>query len=197
MTHSETIRKLVSLPTLQAARGLIGCFLTTRIGGVETGGMIVETEAYHGKDDEASHSFGRRTPRNEVMFGKPGSCYVYFIYGMHYCVNVVTEEEGVGAAVLIRALEPLRGVDTMMKRRNVHDIHRLTSGPAMLCEALAIDRSLLGADLLSSPLISLEPGRSFNEREIGRSTRKGISRSTHLEWRFFLEGNRFVSGRGG
>ena len=186
---------LMTQSTICVAKGLIGCRLITRVGGKETSGMIVEVEAYHEKNDEASHSFGRRTAANEVMFTGPGTCYVYFIYGMHYCVNVVTENEGTGAAVLIRAVEPLTGINIMNRRRNTEDLKRLANGPGKLCQALGIDRSALGEDLLSSSLISLEPFRTISPEEIGRSTRIGISRSRHLQWRFFLKGSPFLSRR--
>lgn len=187
------LKSLLRESTLDVARGLLGCRLITRVHGAETSGMIVEVEGYHGTLDEAAHSFGRRTRRNDIMFGRPGFCYVYFIYGMHYCANIVTEEEGTGAAVLFRALEPLTGIEEMQKRRGLTEPKKLCSGPAKLCEALAIDRQMLGEDMLSSQLISIEPYTDFDDSHIGKSKRIGISKAQHLEWRFFVRGNGFVS----
>ncbi len=187
------LESLLRHSTLDVAGGLLGCRLTTRVNGIETSGMIVEVEGYHGALDEAAHSFGRRTKRNDIMFERPGFCYVYFIYGMHYCVNIVTEEEGVGAAVLFRALEPLTGIEEMRKRRGITDLKKLCSGPARLCEALAIDGKMLGENMLTSGLISIEPYARVDDSEIGKSGRIGISKAQHLEWRFFVKGNGFLS----
>ncbi len=176
------------------APALLGCKLTTCIKGVVTSGIIVEVEAYGGPNDQAAHSWKGKTPRNEVMFWDGGYCYVYFIYGMHYCVNVVTSPKDFGAAVLIRAVEPVEGIEYMRQRRGkaVHH-NNLTNGPAKLCEALGIDKRMLGESLISSKSIWLESSIKVNTADIGSSRRVGISKSPELPWRFFLKGNRWVS----
>ena len=150
---------------LSVARDLLGAKLTTVNKQGSTSGIIVEVEAY-GAKDEASHSFRGITKRNSIMFSPGGICYVYLIYGMHYCVNVVTEAEGIGSAVLIRALSPLEGIDLMKKRRGTDQILNLCSGPAKLCEALDIDKSCNGENLLQSKKIFLTPGDKVKESDV-------------------------------
>ena len=179
--------------TIDIAPKLLGMLLTTRIRGVTTGGRIVEVEAYHQDGDRASHSWSGVRPRNRAMFLPGGHCYVYLIYGMHYCVNVVTETAGIGAAVLIRAIEPLVGIETMRRRRACPSPRELTNGPAKVCQALGISRSCDGADLLSSPRIRLEPYQSVPKRGIVQTTRIGISKSTELPWRYYVRNNIWVS----
>lgn len=193
VTASLYPREFYELPTLELARQILGAKLTTDTRGVRTSGMIVEVEAYHGANDAASHSFAGPTPRNQVMFGPPGYCYVYFIYGVHHCVNIVSEPPGVGAAVLIRAVEPVDGIATMRRRRGSPFLKNLTNGPGKLCCAMKIDRSHNGEPIFDSPRIELE--RYFNppSRDIASSRRIGISRAIELEWRFYLRGNPFVS----
>lgn len=180
--------------TLRLARALIGKLLLSRIHGKVTSGIIVETEAYHGADDAACHSYsgrshGGRTARTEVMFWSAGHLYVYFIYGNHYCCNVVTERQGVGAAVLIRALVPVDGLPCMMKRRTVRAANSLTSGPGNLCRALGISKQCNGLDLRSSDLISLACGIRVPRELVRTTARIGISRATHLPWRFVADAN--------
>lgn len=189
----NSLKKLLMKPTLEVARGLLGCTLTTRVGGRETSGIIVETEAYHGDIDEASHCYRKRTARNEAMFGRPGTVYVYFIYGMHYCLNIVTEAEDTGAAVLIRAIEPSSGIDVMQRRRHSRKLEGLANGPGKLCKALGIDKKLLGEHILESQSIAIEMSRQFRAIDIGCSSRIGISRAQDLPWRFFINGNKWVS----
>lgn len=184
-------------PTLTVAPKLLGAKLATCRNGVCTSGMIVEVEAYRGDIDQAAHSYGPRTPRNEVMFLEGGRCYVYFIYGMHHCVNVVTEPEGSGAAVLIRALEPIEGIEIMKRRRGVKNLRELTNGPGKICQALGIDKKMLGQHFLSSTAIRLESYRRIPGAMIGQSTRIGISKSKHLPWRFYIKGNAWVSRKSG
>ena len=182
-----------NLPTLALARALLGKRLVRRWGSHTLIGRIVEVEAYHQDGDRAAHSHGGKTPRNEVMFGPPGHVYVYFIYGMHYCMNVVTEPEGIGAAVLIRAVEPLQGVEIMQQLRGPRIRMRdLTNGPAKCCEAFDVGPSENGLSL-NGPDLFLDEGEPLAKTEIAAGHRIGITKSTDLEWRFFINNNRFVS----
>jgi len=157
-------------------------------------GRIVETEAYRGSDDPASHAFRGMTKRNEIMFGKPGCAYVYFTYGAHYCLNVVTERTGMAAAVLIRALEPLSGLEIMMKNRGVYDACKLTNGPGKLTKALQIGREHNGVDLTtsSSSLIVVKP-LEFERFQITRTTRIGVKVATDRLWRFYIQNSMYIS----
>jgi DNA-3-methyladenine glycosylase len=173
------------------ARELLGKYLVVQKDGHLLSGKIVETEAYIGFKDPASHAYRGMTPRNEVMFGTPGYAYVYLTYGMHHCLNLVTEKKGAPAAVLIRALEPVDGVELMKKKRGRRNLRDLTSGPAKLSQALGVDRRLNGADLCSQVLFVQDKGEAAGK--IARSGRIGIKEGKNKKWRFFLEGNQFVS----
>ena len=165
------------------------------IGGVvrhgETAGVIVETEAYH-QSEPACHAYVGLTPRTVTLFERPGIAYVYRSYGVHAMLNAVCEREGVGAAVLIRALEPIEGVALMRERRGRERLEELCSGPGKLTEALGIGLSLNGGDLESGP-ITITPGAG--DLEIAISRRIGITRAVELPWRFTVAGSRFVSRR--
>jgi DNA-3-methyladenine glycosylase len=171
---------------------LLGCELVREVHGQRLVGRIVETEAYD-QFDAASHSYRGRTPRTEIMFGPSGHVYVYFTYGMHYCMNVVTGAAGYGSAVLIRAIQPLEGTETM--RGNRHDIavdQQLTNGPAKLCQALMIDKGLNGHDLHTAPLqLIIRP--KVADKLIVQTTRIGISHDIDRKWRFYLRANPYVS----
>lgn len=169
------------------ARRLIGA--TLLVDGV--GGVIVETEAYD-REDPASHSFSGPTPRNEAMFGPPGRAYVYRSYGIHWCLNFVCREDGHGAGVLIRALEPTAGIDLMRARRGLYDVRALCSGPGKLGQALAITRELNGCRLDQPPFRVLAAAQ---EMEVIAGPRIGISKAIDVQWRFGLAGSRFVSAR--
>lgn len=171
---------------------MIGAVLVTRLDGVTTAGTIVETEAYRGANDAASHAYRGLTKRTAVMFGEAGHAYLYFIYGNHYCLNVTTEAEGEPGAVLIRAVAPLRGLEEMRRRRGVEDIRSLASGPGKLTKAMGIDGSLNGEDLVSSRRLYLLEGKA--DGEIGISPRIGLSVAKETEWRYFLRDSEFVSG---
>jgi DNA-3-methyladenine glycosylase len=170
---------------------LLGAELVRELDGRMLRGRIVETEAYH-QNDAASHSFKGRTPRVDVMFGPPGHLYVYFTYGMHYCCNVVTGQEGEGTGVLIRAIEPLEGEDVMLENRNGRGSHELTNGPAKVCQALRLDRSWNGHDLSTSPL-QLVLHEPLRQEDIVISTRVGISQAVDMPWRFYERNNPYVS----
>ncbi len=167
------------------AAELIGA--TLLVEGV--GGTIVEVEAYH-PSERASHSFRGCTPRNASMFGPPGRAYVYRSYGIHWCLNLVCEEEGSAAAVLIRAVEPTRGLDRMRERRRTENIRLLCAGPGRLCEALAVSREHDGLPI-DRPPFELRAG--IGSVEVATAPRIGITRAVDLEWRYLLAGSRFLS----
>lgn len=169
----------------EVAPELIG--VTFLVDGV--GGVIVEVEAYH-HTDPAAHSYGGRTERNAVMFGPPGHVYVYRSYGIHWCVNFVCEGEGSASAVLIRALQPTRGLDRMRERRGVASERQLCSGPGKLCQALAITRAHNGLPLDQLPF-SLSRGGARPDIAVG--PRIGISRAVDHPWRYGLAGSPFLS----
>lgn len=186
-------------PTLVVARRLLGKILLHDAPGGLTAGRIVEVEAYRGPSDRAAHTFGgRRTARNETMWGDAGHAYVYFIYGMHHCVNVVTQAAGVPEAVLIRALEPVAGVPLMRLRRDrsVGPEWQLCRGPGALCRALGIDRAQDGADLTEGPLRILDGG-AVPASAVARTARIGVDYAgadAHRPWRFVVRDARAVSG---
>ena len=180
----------LDLPANEVAPKLLGSFLECDVDGERVIVRIVETESYD-ESDEASHSFRGKTQRTEVMFGSSGRMYVYFTYGMHYCCNVVTGPEGVGSAVLIRAVEPVKNGELLEFRRNISGVNA-TNGPAKLCRALNIDKNLNGHDLRKSPVKliqgSLKPGE-----EIVTTTRIGISCAKNELRRFYIKNNPYVS----
>lgn len=174
-----------SAPSDEVARRLIG--VVVLIDGV--GGRIVETEAYD-QLDPASHTFTGPTPRNAAMFGPPGHAYVYRSYGIHWCLNFVCREEGHGAGVLIRAIEPLEGLDRMRERRGLEDVRLLCSGPGKLCQAMGVTHGLNGMPLAAPPFL-LEQGGL--ECELVTGPRIGISKAMDVPWRFGLAGSRYLS----
>lgn len=175
------------------APSLIGHYLVSTLGGARTVGRIVETEAYLGPDDPASHAAARigRTARNEAMFGPPGTAYVYRSYGIHWCLNAVTDAEGHPAAVLIRALEPVDGLDTMRERRGTSD-RDLARGPGRLTQALAITGEEDGHDL-SRPPLQVCRGEPVEPDQIEAGPRIGISRAADRPLRFTLKASRYLS----
>jgi DNA-3-methyladenine glycosylase len=177
--------------SLTAAKAILGYELVYNSPAGKVSGYIVETEAYN-QDDPASHAFGGRTIRNAPMFGGAGTIYVYFIYGMHYCMNIVTGPEDRGEAVLIRALEPVRGVGIMKRNRGMEDKSNLTNGPGKLAQALGIIPDLNGQTIFDGP-VSLVPG--FKPNEIVSTSRVGISRAKDEIARFYILGNKYVSRR--
>lgn len=178
----QLTRRFYDRHTTTVAQELLGKLVVHVVRGVERVGRIVETEAYLGPHDRAAHSCKGLTPRTSVMFGPPGHAYVYLIYGMHHCLNVVTEPEGHGSAVLIRALEP------------VSNITGKTSGPGLLCKALAIDRSLNGGDLLGDQLYIADAGTE--DFRINKRPRIGVDYAgawARRLLRFYIRGNVYVS----
>jgi len=176
-------------PTIEVARGLLGKVL---VHG-STAGLIVETEAYLGGADLASHSARGVTDRTRVIFGPAGHAYVYFIYGMYECLNLVAEPEGSPGCVLIRALEPVAGLELMRQRRAAaHKVEDLASGPGKLTLAMAITRAHNGADVTRGALVVREPAE-VRRLEIGVTPRVGITKCADLPLRFLIRGNRFVS----
>jgi DNA-3-methyladenine glycosylase len=169
------------------ARALMGAILL--VDGV--GGRIVETEAYD-REDPASHSYGGPTPRNQAMFGPPGRAYVYRSYGIHWCLNFVCREQGHGAGVLIRAIEPLHGIDKMRKRRGVDDVRLLCAGPGRVGQALAIEHGMNGMRLDRKPFRVLAPDAPV---EVVTGPRIGITKAAEVHWRFGLAGSPFLSRR--
>ena len=173
-----------------AAKALLGCILERKLDGQLVRVRIVEVEAYD-QNDAASHSYKGKTPRTDVMFGPSGHLYVYFTYGMHYCCNVVTGPEGMGAAVLIRAVEPLEGENVLQEYRPFSSV-QLTNGPAKLCQALGINKTMNGHDLSKTPLrLIVRP--PLDSKDFTQTTRIGITQSKDVPWRFYITGNPFVS----
>jgi DNA-3-methyladenine glycosylase len=182
---------------VKIARDLLGKNLFTNIDGIITGGMIVETEAYSWKERGCHAYDARKTKRNAIMFEKGGSAYVYLCYGMHYLFNVVTNVEGVADAVLIRALEPLAGIEEMkMRRGKLANMLHLTSGPGKLSKALGIDRTMNGKSLSGNEVWLEDSGKIVNTKNVIVSTRIGIDyagEDAKLPWRFTIKGNSWVS----
>jgi DNA-3-methyladenine glycosylase len=182
--------------TVRVARALLGCVVETRVRGVRTAGRIVEVEAYVGPHDPAAHGYGwRRSRRNAQLFGPPGTCYVYFIYGNHWCANVVTERDGYPAAVLLRALQPLAGLACMARRRGTSELRLLCSGPGRLCQALGITGALDG-ERLTGPRIVIRAPLALGPRRIAASPRVGISHAMDWPLRFYVAGSPWVSRAG-
>jgi len=186
---------------LEVSRDLLGKKLVvpTR-NGSRVAGIIVETESYRGPEDRASHAYnGRRTQRTETMYGIGGTSYVYFIYGMYNQFNVVTNGADVPHAILVRALEPVEGVEIMRARRHLHPDHNLTNGPGKLCIAMGIDRQLNGADL-SGDRVWIEEYESVSAARIAKGPRVGIDYAEawiDKPWRFWIRGNTYVSRKSG
>ncbi len=191
-----------SRSTLKVLEDLIGMVLVRKSKDGLTSGAIIEAEAYSGEDDPASYAFCGRTKRSEIMYGPPGRAFVHFTYGMHHMLNLVTEKEEFPAAILIRALEPREGISLMKKRRQTEELINLCSGPAKICQAFGIDRSLNGASLSTSrsPLF-IKDGERREEGERRREGRKeliwtsriGIAEGKDRLWRAYLKGSPFIS----
>jgi DNA-3-methyladenine glycosylase len=181
-------RAFYARPVVEVARDLIGCVVSHD----GSAGVIVETEAYH-ESEPASHAYVGLTARTRVLFGRPGSAYLYLSYGLHACLNAVCEPEGVGAAVLIRALEPVEGIEAMRMRRGMTRLEDLCSGPGKLTQALAIGLELNGTDLIQGPIMIARRPRAWRDVEVAASKRIGITKAADLPWRFSALGSRYLS----
>jgi DNA-3-methyladenine glycosylase len=175
-------------PVLEVARDLVGCVVSHG----ECSGVIVETEAYH-DSEPACHAFVGLTPRTSTLFGPPGRAYVYRSYGIHAMLNAVSEPEGVGAAVLIRALEPLEGLSVMRERRGVERERDLCSGPGKLTQALGIGLGDNGCDLARGPVVIAARPRAWRDPAVSAGVRIGITKAADLPWRFCATGSRYLS----
>ena len=187
-------RELLERPVLEVAPRLLGCLLRREgpTGAVSV--RLVEVEAYDGADDPGSHAFRGRTPRNTVMFGPPGHAYVYFTYGMHWCMNVVCGQTGQPSAVLLRAGEVIEGLPTARERRGGRVPDRdLARGPARLCRTLGVDGTLNGADLFAGGRLRLLSGPAVPSRRIRRGPRVGLAAAADRPWRFWVDGEPTVS----
>jgi len=177
-------------PTITVARDLLGKRLVRQIDDTELSGIIIETEAYCGKKDSACHAYRGKTLRNAVLFGPPGHAYVYFTYGMHYLLNMVTEKEGSPCGVLIRAIEPLTGLPEMQAARSRHG-KELTNGPAKLCQALGINKSFNSWDLTKGKDLWVEDYQTVGARSILSTPRIGIDYAAKKDrealWRFLIK----------
>jgi DNA-3-methyladenine glycosylase len=198
-----TDRPLLPLPhafhdraSVEVARDLLGKTFWRRTEAGLTAGIIVETEAYDGANDPASHAWRRQTQRNAIMFGPPGYAYVYFTYGMHYCINAVTGPVGQASAVLLRAIQPIVGLDIMRERRGDHIPDRdLARGPGRLCQALGITTVDDGTDLAGDALWISETATDMPDLLIAATPRIGITRAAERPWRFVVCDSQYVSGR--
>jgi DNA-3-methyladenine glycosylase len=175
-------------PVLDVARDLVGCVVSHE----GCSGVIVETEAYH-DSEPACHAFVGLTPRTKTLFGPPGRAYVYRSYGIHALLNAVSEPEGVGAAVLIRALEPFAGVEVMRARRGIEGLENLCSGPGKLTQALAIELEHNGCDLALGPVVFSERPHAWRDLAVEVDRRVGITKAAELPWRFCAARSRFLS----
>jgi DNA-3-methyladenine glycosylase len=190
---SVLARSFYARPALAVARALLGRDLVRTLpDGEVLRARIVECEAYR-QDDPASHSFKGRTPTRETMFGPPGRLYVYVSYGMHYCMNVVTGRDGEGNAVLLRAAEPLEGLDRMSELRGLDAPRLLCAGPGRLCQALGVTRELDGTDLVEGTGLLIERGRPVRDADALVGPRVGLTVAMERPWRFTVRGSRYLS----
>jgi DNA-3-methyladenine glycosylase len=192
MFNERLPRAFFDRPTLQVARELLGMRLVRLEAGRRLSGRIVEAEAYRGEEDQGCHAFHGRTPRTQVMYGPPGHAYVYFTYGMHWMLNFVVEAQGFPAAILIRAIQPVEGVDLMASRRSGQPSQHWTDGPAKLCQALNIDRKLNGCDLCApKPELCVEFDEPIPDASVTIGPRVGLYSVPEpwksIPWRFVVE----------
>lgn len=196
--YKKVNRSFYLRPTLKVAKDLLGKYLVRKLGRQYLIGRIVEVEAYL-NNDPASHSFRGKTKRNEVMFWQGGHLYIYFTYGMHFCCNVVTEEEGKGCAVLVRAVEPVENIQVMQKLRDIDtskNPYNLTNGPAKVCQAFALGRNENGTYLCGDKIWVGNSEIRNPKSEIISSSRVGITNGSEHMWRFYIKDNPWVSKHG-
>lgn len=199
MSSSKHLPKefYLSKDVVQVSRNLLGKVLCTRIEGIYTSGIITETEAYCGRNDKACHAFQSRTKRTEIMYRSGGLAYVYLCYGIHHLFNIVTNEEELADAVLVRAIRPVNGKELMIERRGMESISpKLTAGPGRLSQALGITTDYNGEDLTGNTLWIEDRGYSFSDENIQSSTRIGVDyagEDAQKPWRFFLRDSEWVS----
>lgn len=187
-------RSFYERDVVSVAKDILGHFLVRKIdSSTIVVGKIVEVEAYNGKDDPASHAYKGVTPKNKIIFGKPGIAYVYMIYGMYYCLNVITEPEGIPGSVFFRAVEPLQGIKYMMQRRKTDNLLKLTNGPGKLTIAFNITEKLNGTDMTKSGPLFIAKNKDKNFFEIISTPRIGIRVGLEYNWRFYIRDNAFVS----
>ncbi|MCX6745151.1 MAG: DNA-3-methyladenine glycosylase [Candidatus Parcubacteria bacterium] len=214
--YPRLIRKFYQQNTFELAQALLGKYLVRKCANNVLIGKIVETEAYYGPNDKASHASRGKTERTKIMFDQPGLAYIYLVYGMYYCFNIVTEAKDFPAAILIRALEPVKGIKQMYKNRQCHGEHSrtmtptghpstklrmtksLANGPAKLCQALKIDKQLNGTNLITSTKLYLaeNPQGKITPSQIQCAKRIGIDYAgsyKHKFWRYYLKDNKFIS----
>ena len=183
-------------PTLNVAEGLLGKYLVVKRGGKILVGKIVETEAYIGEDDLACHASRGRTNRSETLYQKAGAIYVYLVYGMYHCLNIVTEREHFPSAVLIRAVEPVDGIEVMKKLRKTDALRNLASGPGKLCMAFGINKKMNGQNVFGVEIYIEDRGEKIIAKDIVRAKRVGVDYAgacAHYPWRFYIKDNEFVS----
>lgn len=198
LSGNKLKRQFYTRDLLTVAKELLGKIIVKNDGRTSLAGKIVEVEAYDGSIDEAAHTYIGRTKRNEIMFSEGGYLYVYFTYGAHFCSNVVTGKPGEGTAVLLRALEPVKGMEKMAHNRFGRDLikekekYNLTNGPGKICQALSITKDHYGFDLTGDEIFLLDRPK-INDEQIVISKRIGIKKSVDLPWRFYLNENPFVS----
>jgi DNA-3-methyladenine glycosylase len=183
---------LLNLDTLSVAKQLLGYTLIHESQEGITSGIIVETEGYL-QGDPACHAYRRKSERNAPMFGEAGTIYVYQIYGMHFCVNISTNQKDIGEAVLIRALEPVNGIELMKERRKTDSVKNLCSGPGKLVQAMAIHKGMNHWNILENDLKIIPPKIEISENGIITTTRIGITQGADLPYRFYLKDNKFIS----
>lgn len=200
LPKEKLCREFYKRDVLTVAKELPGKILVMKKGKKYLSGRIVEVEAYDGEVDQAAHSYVGRTRRNEIMFGEGGYLYVYLSYGVHFCCNVVTGIKGKGTAILIRAIEPVEGIEVMSKNRvgkkslTEKEMYNLTSGPGKVCKAFGIGINHYGVDLTGDKIFIINSELKKGEKVVS-SKRIGITKSANLPWRFFIKNNSYVSGK--
>ncbi|MEA3500066.1 MAG: DNA-3-methyladenine glycosylase [Candidatus Marinimicrobia bacterium] len=198
MLKNKLNKSFYTRDVITVAREVLGKIFVNKIGDVLLSGKVVEVEAYHGATDKSAHSYNGITKRNNIMFETGGLLYVYFIYGIHNCCNIVTGKQGEGDAILIRGIEPLSGIEKMSfnryKKNNISNSEKLnlSNGPGKICQAFKINRDQNGINLTGNQIYLLN-NKKIKEEEIISTKRIGIKRSEALQWRFYIKNNQYVS----